>query len=81
MLFSTGSCNSKRLIILLIKVVLKLCDGFSGGLGLLRKSLFFGARLNPCRFFQKKVLLHRIHLSLHEKLLQQRKKDENRCNV
>lgn len=61
-----------RLIILLIKAVLNLCDCFSGGLGLLHKSLIFGAKLNICSFSKKKICLHRIHLSLHEKLLQQR---------
>lgn len=70
--FSTVSYNSKRLVILLIKAVLKLCDCFSGGLGLLHKSLIVGAKLKICSFSKKNVCLHRIHLSLQLKLLQQR---------
>lgn len=68
-IFSTGSDHSKRLIVLLIKAVLKLCDCFSGGLGLEQKSLTFGAKLKICSFCKKKICLYSIHLSLHEDLL------------
>lgn len=62
-----------KIHILLIKLLLKLCDCFSGGPGLLCKSVTFGAKLNPCSFSKKKIHLDWIHLRLHKKVLQQRK--------
>lgn len=47
-----------------------MCDGISGGLGLLQKEIFsFGAKLSICCFLQEEICSHRALHSLHEELL------------
>lgn len=54
---------------------MKLCDCFSGGLGLLQqKSVILWTELNICCFLQEELCSHRTLLNLREKLLQARKK-------
>lgn len=61
--------------VLLVEVVLKLCDRFSGGLGLLqKKSLILRTELNICCLLQEEICSHRTLLDLREELLQARKK-------
>lgn len=67
--------NSRRWDILLVEVVLKLCDCFFGGLGLLyKKSLIFWTKMSICCFLQEKIRLHRTLLNLYKELLHARKK-------